>query len=138
MSPHDQHWIDDCIANNLADLHKSWKDAADIIETQNRAMRTVLNECPFPLRTPETCQECGNEACVQAWKEQNKIWKKDSEEHAYPANAAKDHQAEGASPAASKFRNTPKFHSPIRPASGSDLDLFQQTNRLPESEEEAA
>lgn len=134
--PHEHTWIDDCVANHLADLHKKWKDAADIIETQSRAMRTVLNECPFDLRTPETCRDCGNENCIIAYKEQNEIWGKDSEEPVYPVNTAKDHQAAGMSPAASRFRNTPKFHNPTRPVSGSDRDLFWLINQ--ESEEEAA
>lgn len=136
MSPNDLAWIDDCLANARADLQKKFKDNADIMETQNRAMRTVLNECPFDLRTPETCRDCGNEACVQAWKEQNEIWGKDSEEPAFPVNTAKDLQAAGMSPAASRFRNTPEFHNPTRPVSGSDRDLFWLINQ--ESEEEAA
>lgn len=136
--PHEQAWIDDCVANHMADLHKDWKTAADIIETQNRAMRTTLNECPFPLRTPETCQECGNEACIQAYKEQDKIWGKDQEEPASRASIAGGHPEAEASNVQSRFRNSQESRLHGQGASGIEPDLFVLLARLREDEDMAA
>jgi len=46
-----------------------------VIRVCNNAMETSLRECPDPMRTPELCESCGNEPCVNAWKELEQLWK---------------------------------------------------------------
>ena len=46
-----------------------------VIEVCNQAMRTSLQECPFPLREPGDCEGCGNEPCVKAYKKLEELWK---------------------------------------------------------------
>ena len=132
--PHEYAWIDDCIANNMADLQKQRKKEQDVIETQNRALRTAINECPFHLRTPDTCRDCGNENCVIVWKEQNKIWVDDQSEPVSVVNTVNTKLAEMARNAGLKSPNMPEFRNHTQPASGSEPDLFTLINR--ESEEE--
>lgn len=61
----------------------------EVFRIQNQAMRTVLDECPeeFQLRTPADCVRCGNENCVKAWKEQNKLWN-EPEDQKLPVSVA--------------------------------------------------
>ncbi len=72
--PHEQPWLDDYATRHRAELQARWDEEAKVFNIQNAAMRTVLNECPLKLRTRKDCQACGNEACVKAYEEQNKLW----------------------------------------------------------------
>jgi hypothetical protein len=136
--PHEQPYLDDYHARHRAELQEEWDKAAKIMETQNRAMRTVLNECPFPLRTPETCQECGNEACVKAYKGQNEIWGEDQKEPALAVSTAGNRPGPHSLPAlAEKTVSTEsRHHGP--PVSGIEPDLFVLLARLREDEDMAA
>jgi hypothetical protein len=138
--PHDQPWLDDYHAKAQAELQEQWKENADIMETQNRAIRTVLNECPFELRTPEICMECGNEKCHLAWKEQNKLWDQ-PEDQKLPVSVVRHTnistpKAELKSNAQKDCPEKTSCQLLGQPASG--LSLFDLINQLPESEEEAA
>lgn len=135
---HDMPYLDDYQANVQKTLQKQWSEEAKVFQIQNQAMKTVLRECPFDIRTPETCKECGNEACVKAWKEQNKLWDQ-PEDQKSPVSAAK-HTDTAMQPEASKSNaatenpDTTSCQLPGRPASGSSLfDLIYS-----ESEDEAA
>jgi hypothetical protein len=71
MSPHDQPWLDDYETRQRVELQAKWDSEGEVFRIQNQAMKTVLRECPDPLRKPENCENCGNENCIKAWKEQN-------------------------------------------------------------------
>jgi hypothetical protein len=127
--PHDQPWLDDYHKRHRAELQAVWTENHKIFEIQNRAIKTALSECPFDLRTPDTCRDCGNEDCIKAYKEQNKIWGEDNEEPVSVANTANTGLAEMARNAALKLPNSPESRNPTRPASGSEPDLFTLINR---------
>lgn len=73
-------------ARHRAELQKQWNEEAKVFKIQNLAIRTVLNECPLPSRTPEDCRVCGNEACVKAYQEQQKLWGEDNESPVFHAS----------------------------------------------------
>ena len=118
--PHDQPWLDDYRLKLKADELQRISEEDKVFNTQNAALRAAIN-CPLPLRKPSDCRNCGNEECVNAYKEQNKLWPEEYEEPAYHANTTSTPQAAETSSAASKLQNTPKFHHPGQPASGSGL-----------------
>ena len=122
MTPHEQPWLDDYAARHQAELQARWDEDALVFNIQNAALRTVLNECPLETRTPEDCNACGNENCIKAWKEQNKLWPESAcEKPAYHANTINTSQVAAISPAKSKSPVTTKCPAPGQPASGSDL-----------------
>lgn len=130
--PHDQPWLDDYRLKLKAEELQRKTEEDKVFNTQNAALRAAIN-CPLPLRKPSDCRNCGNEECVNAYKEQNKLWPEEYEEPAYHANTTSTPQAAETSSAASKLQNTPKFHHPGQPASGSGLfDL------IPNDEKKAA
>jgi hypothetical protein len=87
--PHEKTYLDkDPIARREAELLAKWEAEAKIFNVQNEAIRTVLAECPFEIRTAQDCQFCGNEACIKAWKEQNKLWKVTDQESLSETEAA--------------------------------------------------
>lgn len=118
--PTDQPWLDDYQLKLKADELQRKSEEDKVFNTQNAALRAAIN-CPLPLRKPSDCRNCGNEECVNAYKEQNKLWPEEYEEPAYHANTTSTPQAAETSSAASKLQNTPKFHHPGQPASGSGL-----------------
>lgn len=118
--PTDQPWLDDYQLKLKADELQRISEEDKVFNTQNAALRAAIN-CPLPLRKPSDCRNCGNEECVNAYKEQNKLWPEEYEEPASHANTTSIPQAAAISPAASKLQNTPKFHHPGQPASGSGL-----------------
>ena len=118
--PTDQPWLDDYQLKLKADELQRISEEDKVFNTQNAALRAAIN-CPLPLRKPSDCRNCGNEECVYAYKEQNKLWPEEYEEPAYHANTTSTPQAAETSSAASKLQNTPKFHHPGQPASGSGL-----------------
>lgn len=130
-------YLDDYQANVQKELQKVWDDEAKIFNTQNQALRAGIN-CPFPLRTKEMCENCGESTCVKAWKEQNELWPENEESPASAANTTNMHRAATASPAASGLQNTPECQRLTRPASGSSQDLFAMLARQREDEEAAA
>lgn|GEM_PF-6684027 len=73
--PHDQPWLDDYQTSVKKKLQEKWAEDHNIFEIQNRALRAAIN-CPFPIRTPETCAGCGEAACINAWKGQEELWGK--------------------------------------------------------------
>jgi len=119
--PHEQPWLDDYATRHRAELQARWDEEAKVFNIQNAAMRTVLNECPLKLRTRKDCQACGNEACVKAYEEQNKLWPEEYEEPAYRANTTSTPQAAAISPAKSGSPGMTKCPAPGQPASGSGL-----------------
>jgi wobble nucleotide-excising tRNase len=122
MSPHEQPWLDDYAARHQAELQARWDSEAHVFNIQNAALRVVINECPKPDRTPEDCRICGNENCIKAWKEQNKLWPENAcEEPACRANTTNTNQAAAISPAKSESPDTTKCPVPGPPASGSSL-----------------
>ncbi len=132
MSPHEQPWLDDYAARHRAELQARWDQDSIVFGIQNAAMRTVLNECPLPLRTRQDCLSCGNEACHKAYKEQNKLWPEKCDEPVYPANTINTRQAAATSHVKSELPATAKCPAPGQPATGSSLfDL------LPNDEEVA-
>ena len=118
--PHEAPWLDDYQLKLKADELQRKSEEDKVFNTQNAALRAAIN-CPLPLRKPSDCRSCGNEECVNAYKEQNKLWPEEYEEPAYHANTTSTPQAAETSSAASKLQNTPKFHHPGQPASGSGL-----------------
>lgn len=132
--PHEQPWLDDYATRHRAELQARWDEEAKVFNIQNAAMRTVLNECPLKLRTRQDCQNCGNEACVKAYEEQNKLWpENECDEPAFRASTISTNQAAVTSAAKSKSPDTTKCPAPGQPASGSSLfDL------IPNDEEKAA
>ncbi len=119
--PHDQPWLDDYQARHQAELQARRDEENEVFRIQNQAMRAT-RECPLKLRTRTDCQNCGNEECVKAWKEQNKLWPEPYEEPAYRAGTTNTRQAAATSYAKSKLQNTQKSPHPGQPASG--LTLF--------------
>ncbi len=136
--PHEKPYLDDYHVRHQAELQAQWDEHAKVFNVQNQAMRAVLNECSYPLRTPELCRECGNENCVKAYKEQNKIWGEDQSEPASVANTANINQAARTSHAQSKSPLTQKCPDPGQPVSGSGQNLFALMARLREDEDMAA
>lgn len=120
---HDMPYLDDYQANVQKTLQKQWSEEAKVFQIQNQAMKTVLRECPFDIRTPETCKECGNEACIKAWKEQNKLWDQPDDQK-LPASVASTtsmRPAAAMSPAQSKSQHIPESRHLGQPAHGSGL-----------------
>lgn len=73
--PHEKPYLDsEYQKRHDAELREQWEKEAQIFRIQNEAIRTVLEECPFEIRTAQDCQFCGNEACIKIWREQNKLW----------------------------------------------------------------
>jgi hypothetical protein len=123
--PHDSPWLDDYQLKLKADELQRKSEEDKVFNTQNAALRAAIN-CPLPIRTPSDCRNCGNEECVNAYKEQNKLWPEEYEEPAYHANTTSTPQAAAISPAVSRLPGMTKFPAPGQPASGSspfDLDL---------------
>lgn len=123
MSPHDHPWLDDFEARQRAELQARWNQEANVFNIQNQAMKTVLRECPNPMRKPEDCATCGNEACINAWKEQNKLWGQ-PEDLRSPVSVActiNTRPAAAISPVKSESPATTKCPAPGQPASGSSL-----------------
>lgn len=128
--PHDQPWLDDYQTRHQAELQARWNEEAKVFQIQNQAMKTALAECPFELRTPETCRECGNESCIKAWKEQQKLWGDDNEEPVCHVNTTSTRQDAAPLPAQSKSEHTQTSRHPGRPASGIDLfDLMDDQEK---------
>ncbi len=123
MSPHDQPWLDDYSARQRAELQARWESEGEVFRIQNRAMQTALRECPNPMRKPEDCAACGNEACIKAWKEQNKLWDQpeDQKSPVSVASTTNMRPAAATSPAQSKSQNTPESRHLGQPAHGSGL-----------------
>ena len=118
--PTESPWLDDYQLKLKADELQRKSEEDKVFNTQNAALRAAIN-CPLPLRKPSDCRSCGNEECVNAYKEQNKLWPEEYEEPAYHANITSTPQAAAISPAASKLQNPTKCHHPGQPASGSGL-----------------
>lgn len=118
--PHEAHYLDDYSVRKQADLQARWDEENEVFRIQNQALKAT-RDCPLKLRTRTDCQNCGNEECVKAWKEQKKLWPEEYEEPVYHASTTSTPQAAETSSAASKLQNTPKFHHPGQPASGSGL-----------------
>jgi len=57
------------------ELKKKWDAEARIFEIQNQAL-AAANQCPFPMRTPEMCDGCGDLDCIEAYELQEALWKK--------------------------------------------------------------
>lgn len=90
------------------ELNKLRKEEQKVFDIQNQALKITRLECPVPLRTPETCKGCGNAACFEAWKEQNKLWTESS-----------DHEKQPASAVPTRFANTPGLASRLNAKSAS-------------------
>ena len=118
--PTDQPWLDDYQLKLKADELQRKSEEDKVFNTQNAALRAAIN-CPLPLRKPSDCRNCGNEECVNAYKEQNKLWPEEYEEPASHANTTSIPQAAAISPAASKLPGMTKCPAPGQPASGSSL-----------------
>jgi hypothetical protein len=131
--PHDSPWLNDYQLKLKADELQRKSEEDKVFNTQNAALRAAIN-CPLPLRKPSDCRNCGNEECVNAYKEQNKLWPENAcDEPAFPANTTSTPQAAAISPAKSRSPATTKCPAPGQPASGSGLfDL------IPNDEEKAA
>lgn len=129
--PHDQPWLDDYRLKLKAEELQRKSEEDKVFNTQNAALRAAIN-CPLPVRKPSDCRSCGNEECINAYKEQNKLWPEKCDEPVYPANTTSTPQAAAISPAASKLPGMTKCPAPGQPATGSSLfDL------LPSDEEVA-
>lgn len=129
--PHDQPWLDDYRLKLKAEELQRKSEEDKVFNTQNAALRAAIN-CPLPVRKPSDCRSCGNEECINAYKEQNKLWPEKCDEPVYPANTINTRQAAAISPAASKLPGMTKCPAPGQPATGSSLfDL------LPSDEEVA-
>lgn len=135
--PHEAPYLDDYSARQQADLQARWDDEAKIFNIQNQALKAAIN-CPFPMRNPEMCANCGELTCVKAWKEQNELWPENEESPASAANTTNMHRAATVLPAASGLQNTPECQRLTQPASGSSQDLFAMLARQREDEEAAA
>jgi hypothetical protein len=84
--PHDSPWLNDYQLKLKADELQRKSEEDKVFNTQNAALRAAIN-CPLPLRKPSDCRNCGNEECVNAYKEQNKLWPENAcDEPAFPAN----------------------------------------------------
>ena len=130
--PHDQPWLDDYRLKLKAEELQRKTEEDRVFNTQNAALRAAIN-CPFPLRKPSDCQMCGEENCINAYQEQNKLWPEKYEEPVCHANTTSTSPAVEISPAKSGSPATIKCPAPGRPASGSSLfDL------IPNDEEKAA
>ena len=127
--PHDQPWLDDYRLKLKAEELQRKSDK--VFNTQNAALRAAIN-CPLPVRKPSDCRSCGNEECINAYKEQNKLWPEKCDEPVYPANTINTRQAAATSHVKSELPATAKCPAPGQPATGSSLfDL------LPSDEEVA-
>ena len=135
--PHEAPYLDDYSARQQADLQAKWNEEAKVFQIQNQALKAAIS-CPFELRTPEICRECGNETCVNAWKEQQRLWQEDPEEPVYRASITSTRQAAASSPAQSESMASQTSRPRGQPASGSETDLFALINRQREDEEAAA
>jgi hypothetical protein len=135
--PHEQPWLNDYQARHQAELQARWDEEAKIFNIQNLALKAAIN-CPFPIRSPEMCANCGESSCVKAWKEQQKLWQEDPEEPVYPASTTSTRPAATSSPAQSGLTAMQTSRPRGLPASGSETDLFALINRQREDEEAAA
>lgn len=135
--PYEAPYLDDYQANVQKELQKVWDDEAKIFNIQNQALRAGIN-CPFPMRNPEMCENCGELTCVKAWKEQQKLWQEDPEEPVYPASTTSTRPAAASSPVQSESTAMQTSRPRGLPASGSETDLFALINRQREDEEAAA
>jgi len=73
--PHEMPYLDDYGAQKQLVLQKRWDEEARVLEIQNQAL-AAANKCPFPLRTPEMCEGCGDLDCVEAYELQKALWEK--------------------------------------------------------------
>lgn len=122
--PHEAPHLMDYAARTQAELQKGWDKESDVFNIQNAALTAGIN-CPFPLRTPEHCEACGNEACVKAWKEQNKLWPENEELPVSAANTTSTHQERNSSAALDGKTDSTKSPLHGRPVSGLETrDLF--------------
>lgn len=118
--PHEAPYLDDYSVRKQADLQARWDEENEVFRIQNQALKAT-RDCPLKLRTRTDCQNCGNEECVKAWKEQKKLWPEEYEEPVYHANTTSIPQAAAISPAASRLPVMTKCPAPGQPASGSSL-----------------
>ena len=58
-----------------SEIETAQRQQQHVIDTCNQAIRTSLQECPFPLRKPDDCGGCGNEPCVHAWRKLEEMWR---------------------------------------------------------------
>ena len=119
--PTESPWLDDYQLKLKADELQRKSEEDKVFNTQNAALRAAIN-CPLPLRKPSDCRSCGNEECVNAYKEQNKLWpENECDEPAFRASTISTSQAAVTSAAKSKSPVTTKCPAPGQPASGSGL-----------------
>jgi hypothetical protein len=118
--PNEKPWLDDYTTRHQMELQARWDEESRVFNIQNAALRAAIN-CPLPLRKPADCQMCGEESCIKAYKEQNKLWPEEYEEPAYHANTTSTPQAAAISPAKSGSPGMTKCPAPGQPASGSGL-----------------
>jgi hypothetical protein len=73
--PHSAPYLDDYSVRHQADLQARWDEEAKVFNIQNQAL-AAANKCPFPMRTPEMCDGCGDLDCIEAYELQEALWKK--------------------------------------------------------------
>jgi hypothetical protein len=124
----------DYATRHQAELQAKWDKEAEIFRIQNLAMKTVLNECPLPVRTPENCRTCGNEACIKAYQEQQILWGEDNEfpvSHASGTNTGLKPENSKLPAPSQPFQGSKQCPPPGPFASG---DLFSFVNNQPDEE----
>lgn len=122
--PHDKPYLDDYSVRHQADLQARWDEEAKIFNIQNQALKAAIN-CPFPMRNPEMCANCGELTCVKAWKEQNKLWPENEELPVSAANTTSTRQERHSSAALDGKTDSTKSPLHGRLVSGLETrDLF--------------
>lgn len=127
----------DYAVRHKAELQARWSKEAEIFRIQNMALKAVLMECPLPLRTPLDCVNCGNEACVKAYQEQQTLWGEDTEYTEYPAfrvngtNTNSKPENLKSSAQSQLFQSSKQCPPPGQFVSG---DLFSFVNNQPDEE----
>lgn len=124
----------DHAARHRAELQKQWDEEAKVFKIQNLAIRTALNECPLPLRTPEDCRVCGNEACVKAYQEQQKLWGEDNESPAFRAGGTSTDSRPESSKSPAQFQPCQSSKQCPPPGQFVSGDLFSFVNNQPDEE----
>lgn len=124
----------DYAARHQAELQAQWDQESQIFKTQNLALKTVLAECPLPLRTPEDCRVCGNEVCVKAYQEQQKLWGEDNESPAFRAGGTSTDSRVESSKSSARFQPCQSSKQCPPPGQFVSGDLFSFVNNQPDEE----
>ena len=73
MSPHPQPYLDRDYAEQSQARITAHLDHAKRVEAIANARLRCSAMCPIWNHTEEDCEFCGNEECVEAWKELEKL-----------------------------------------------------------------